>query len=278
MSRLRDRMRNEMELKNFSASTKKNYINCVKSFANYFGKSPAELGEEEIRTYLRYLSQERKVSWSLVNVTQCAIRFLYAKVLERPWSIQKIPRPRKERKLPIVLAKEEIKAILDSVDNKKHRTILMTIYSTGVRISEASHLKVSDIDGKRMTVRVEQGKGKKDRYTLLSAGLLKVLRDYWVDYRPKSWLFPGNRQENPISVSAIQMVFKNGMEKSGIKKAASVHTLRHSFATRLIERGVDLFTVQHLLGHKSLRTTSVYARIQNSRLEKIVNPLDTLLV
>lgn len=177
----------------------------------------------------------------------------------------------------MVLSLCEVKAIFDVIANLKHRVILMTTYSGGFRVSEVAHLRVTDIDSKRMQIRVEQGKGKKDRYTLLSPALLEHLRTYWRYYHPTTWLFPGNRNDKPVGITTIQKVFKNAKKKARINKPATVHTLRHSFATHLLESGVDVFTIQKLLGHTSLHTTSIYIHIQRKNLQKIVNPLDQIL-
>ena len=203
-------------------------------------------------------------------------RFFYVEILHRQWHVDKIPRPKAEKKLPVVLSCDEVKRIFAEVSDFKHRMILMTIYSGGLRVSETANLKVSDIDSSRMQIRVDQGKGKKDRYTLLSERLLKDLRRYYMIYRPGEWLFPGRVDDKPISVSTIQNAFKQAKQRAGIRKPATVHTLRHSFATHLLESGTDILTIQRLLGHSSLKTTKIYIHIQSKYLEKVVNPLDRM--
>jgi len=277
MGRLRDQMLKEMELRNFSPRTVQAYVGHVTAFTRLFGKSPAQMAEKEIRDYLHHLRAERKLSWSNVNIAYSALKFFYVSTLHREWQVDKIPRPKTEKKLPVVLSLSEVKRILDATPNLKHRVILMTTYSAGLRVSETAHLKVTDIDSKRMQIRVEQGKGKRDRYTLLSEALLKDLRAYWRVCRPRVWLFPSNRKGYPISTSTIQKIFKEAKREARIRKSASPHTLRHSFATHLLESGTDLYTIQKLLGHSSLKTTSVYLHIQRHNLENIINPLDRIL-
>lgn len=213
MGSLKDRMREELKLRNLSPRTIKAYISNVEMFSKHFRKSPALMGEEEIREYLRYLREEKKVSWSSINVAHNAMRFFYTKTLKREYSIENIPRSKKEKKLPIVLSKTEVISILESCRNLKYKTILMTVYSTGCRLSEVTHLKVTDIDSKRMTVRIEQGKGKKDRYTSLSKKLLITLREYWRHYRPKGYLFTAYDKNRPLGVSVIQREFQDAKKK-----------------------------------------------------------------
>ena len=213
MERLRDRMLEEMKLRNLSPRTIRAYMSHMERYSKLFGKSPASMGEVEIRKYLRYLREERKVSWSNINVAYNAIRFFYIKTLDRKFCVEKIPRPKIEHKLPIVLSKTEVKSIIEAPANLKYKTIFMALYSTGCRLSEVSHLKVTDIDSKRMQVRVDQGKGRRDRYTLLSETFLITLRDYWCKYTPKTWLFFGCNKDNPLTVTSIQKAFKEAKKK-----------------------------------------------------------------
>jgi site-specific recombinase XerD len=247
----------------------------MKGVARHFRKSPAELGDEEIRAYLHHLMEERKVSQSVLVQTYSALKFFFEKTLQKQWNAFRIPRCKQRRKLPGVLTREEVELILSATKNLKHRAILMTIYSAGLRIGEVTRLKVSDIDSGRMMIRVNEGKGLKDRYTLLGERNLEMLRCYWKAYRPLEWLFPGRNASCPVSISAIQRVFKTSLEKAGIKKKASVHTLRHCFATHLLESGTDLYYIQRLLGHKSAGTTSVYLHITGKDIGKIKSPIDT---
>ncbi len=213
MGVLRDQMQMDMELRNLSPRTIQAYVWHVAAYTRLFGRSPAEMGEEQIRSYLHYLRTERKVSWSNVNIAYSALKFFYVNTLHRDWRVDKIPRPKKEKKLPVVLSPSEVKRIFDAVGDLKHRVILMTIYSAGLRVSEVAHLKVTDIDSQRMQIRVDQGKGKKDRYTLLSETLLKDLREYWSVNRPQTWLFPGGKKGHPILECTIQKVFKEAKKK-----------------------------------------------------------------
>jgi site-specific recombinase XerD len=275
MGKLRDQMEMDMRLRRFSPKTIACYLACMKGVAKHFRKSPAELGDEEIRAYLHYLMEERKVSQSVLVQTYSALKFFFEKTLQKQWNAFRIPRCKQRRKLPGVLTREEVESILSVTKNLKHRTILMTIYSAGLRIGEATRLKVSDIDSGRMMLRVNEGKGLKDRYTLLGERNLEMLRRYWKTYRPLEWLFPGRNASGPVSISAIQRVFKTSLEKAGIKKKASVHTLRHCFATHLLDSGTDLYYIQRLLGHKSAGTTSVYLHITGKDIGKIKSPIDS---
>ncbi len=212
MGKLHDQMLMDMELRNFKPKTIERYLWHLKSFTKLFDRSPAELGEQEIRHYLHYLKKERNTSWSNVNQGYSALRFFYVQTLHRAWNVDKIPRPKGERSLPQVLSQQEVTGFLDATSNFKYRVIFMTIYSGGLRLSEAAHLKVADIDKDRMQIRINKGKGNKDRYTLLSKRLLSELRPYWHAYRPTTWLFPG-RDNNPISVSSIQVAFRRSKKK-----------------------------------------------------------------
>jgi integrase/recombinase XerD len=275
MGELRNQMEMDMRLRRFSPKTIACYLACMKGVARHFRKSPAELGDEEIRAYLHHLMEERKVSQSVLVQTYSALKFFFEKTLQKQWNAFRIPRCKQRRKLPGVLSREEVELILSATKNLKHRAILMTIYSAGLRIGEVTRLKVSDIDSGRMMIRVNEGKGLKDRYTLLGERNLEMLRCYWKAYRPQEWLFPGRNASCPVSTSAIQRVFKTSLEKAGIKKKASVHTLRHCFATHLLESGTDLYYIQRLLGHKSAGTTSVYLHITGKDIGKIKSPIDT---
>lgn len=213
MGALRDRMFANMRMRDFSPKTVKAYLWHVTEFTRYFGKSPDLLGEEEVRRYLLYLSDERKLSWSSVNVGYSALRFFYVNTLNRDWQVNKIPRPKGRRRLPVVLGHDELRQLFSATSNLKHRVIFKTIYSAGLRLSEASNLKLHHIESDSMRLRVEQGKGKKDRYTLLSSTVLAELRDYWRTCRPTSWLFYGTDKERPISVSTIQVAFHRAKKK-----------------------------------------------------------------
>jgi site-specific recombinase XerD len=232
------------------------------------------MGEEEIRKYLYHLIKIKKVSQSSINQAYSAMKFFYTTTLEREWNDVRIPRVKNGKRLPIVLSMEEVTRLLGCIDNIKHLAILTTIYSGGLRIGEATRLKASDVDSERMTIRVEAGKGNKDRYTLLADHTLDILRTYWKAYRPGEWLFPGTRLGKPISTESVRMVFKRALQKAGIEKKATVHTLRHSFATHLLEAGTDLYYIQRLLGHSTANTTSVYLHITGKDLARVRSPID----
>ncbi len=213
MGELRDRMLEEMKLRNLSQKTVKSYIMQMEMYAKMFGRSPADLGEVDIRNYMRYLREEKELSSSSINVAYCALKFFYTQILDRKFCIEKISRPKREKKLPIILSKSEVRSILEKAKNLKYKTKLMTIYSTGSRLMEATHLKITDIYSKRMQVRINQGKGKKDRYTILSKTLLTTLREYWRCYRPKQWLFTGIGKEGPLGESVVQKEFQEAKKK-----------------------------------------------------------------
>lgn len=234
-------------------------------------------GGEEIKEYLHYLITVKKVSHSYVKTVYSALKFFYEVTLQRDWCMKGIPRSKKPKKLPVVLSKPELNDLFNAVTNLKHRAILVTIYAAGLRISEAVNLKVSDIDSKNMQIPVVQGKGQKDRYTLLSPKNLEILRDYWKYHHPTEWLFPGNTADKPISTGSIQKAFKSAKIKAGIKKEATVHTLRHSFATHLVEAGTSIYHIQQLMGHTSPKTTSVYIHISRKDILQVRSPFDSMV-
>ena len=275
MATLKQRMKDDLQLRGLSPRTQATYIVQVTRFARYFNKLPDKLGEKEVKEYLLHLLNEKHVSYATLAQSYSALKFIYEVTLRRPWAVKRIPYPKTPRKLPVVLSKKEIGAIFSVTTNLKHRAILMMTYSAGLRISEVLHLRLSDIDRARMTVLVRQGKGKKDRYSLLSKVVLQTLDEYLQAYRPRTWLFPCVYRDEPISATSIQKVFRVMKSRAGITKPATVHTLRHSFATHLLEAGCDLHHVQLLLGHKSPQTTTVYLHVSKKDLVRIVSPLDT---
>ena len=276
MGKLRDQMEMDMKLRRLSPRTISCYLACMKNIAVYFGKSPAELRGEEIRSYLYHLMEDRRASQAVINQSYSALKFFFENTLQKPWDVLKIPRSKQRKKLPGVLSRQEVESIFSATGNLKHRAILMTVYSAGLRVGEVTRLKVSDIDSERMMIRVNEGKGLKDRYTLLGERNLEILRLYYKEYRPLEWLFPGKDPSEPVSISCVQRVFKASVQEAGIKKKASVHTLRHSFATHLLESGTDLYYIQRLLGHKSAGTTAVYLHIAGKDFGKIKSPIDIL--
>ena len=274
MGKLREQMKGDLELKGLSPNTQEIYLRQVSQFSRHFRRSPHHLGEKEVREYLLYLIREKKVSTSTVNQCYHALKFLYERTLERERVMARVPRVKTHKKLPIVLDREEVESLFSVMKNVKHRAILMLIYSSGLRLMEAAHLKVTDIDSKRMLLRVRQGKGSKDRYTILSKVALKALREYWNQYRPQEWLFAGRFPGKPLHGRSIQKVLIKAKKLAGIKKPATIHTLRHSFATHLLEAGTDLYHIHLLLGHSSLNTTTIYLHVSRKELVRIVSPLD----
>lgn len=276
MTPLRQRMIDAMQLRNFSPKTIKLYIDNVARFAQYHKKSPDKLGLEEVRTYLLYLVRERKNAWGTYKQALAALRYFYRWVVNGPEIVEDIRFPRPERRLPVVLSFEEVQRFFAAIPSFKHRMILMTAYAAGLRISEVVNLQVTDIDSQRMVIRVCQGKRKKDRYTILSPVLLEMLRHWWVAARPVSYLFPGRSLDRPMSVATVQTMCKEAQEKAGIDKRVTPHTLRHSFATHLLEAGTDLRVIQELLGHASPRTTALYTHVSAKLIAQTKSPLDLL--
>ena len=272
---LKQRMQDDLELRGFSPHTQKEYLMRVTHFARYFGKLPDKLGEKEVKEYFLHLTRDKHATYGVLNMTYCALKFIYTVTLGRPWEMEKIPRLKRPVKMPVILDKEEVHRLIVLTDNLKHRAILTMAYSSGLRISEVAHLKVSDIDAARMTVLVRQGKGKKDRYTILSKKALGTLTQYLETYRPTSWLFPGATTGTPITESSIGCVMRAAKKRAVITKKATIHTLRHSFATHLLEQGTDIRSVQSLLGHRSIMTTVVYLHVSPKSLSRVTSPLDT---
>jgi integrase/recombinase XerD len=258
MGELKEAMKRVMLLRGYSPRTMKVYIKHVSSFVRYFGKSPAELNQDHVCLYLMHLSEEKGVSTAYRDQAVSALKFFYGRVLGEPFTAESLPRPKKEHKLPAVLSAREVKLFLGSVRNIKHLAILTLMYSAGLRVGEVVKLKVDDIDSDRNVIHIRGGKGRKDRYSLLSTVALEVLRMYVRLYRPQEWLFPGERKGRHITIRTVQKVVEQTRERAGIRKAFSSHTLRHSFATHLLESGTDLRYIQELLGHKSSKTTEVY--------------------
>jgi integrase/recombinase XerD len=276
MTTLRQRMIDDLKVRNRSSRTIKTYVAQVANFARHFGKSPELLGSEEIRQYQVYLVEQRRVSWSYFNQAVCALRFLSRHTLGRDELVAHIPFPRQPRKLPVVLSQAEVIRLFDAVRSLKQRAILMTAYATGLRLAEVTHLQVSDIDSERMVLRVRQGKGQKDRYVMLSPTLLELLRLYWRVERPISWLFPSKSKEQPINHSVVQRACHQAGLDAGLTKSATVRSLRHSFATHLLEAGTNIRIIQTLLGHSSVSTTQRYTYVSNKTVRATESPLELL--
>jgi integrase/recombinase XerD len=272
MTPLRQRMIEDLRVRNFSPTTQRAYIYAVARFAQHFGKSPELLGPEDIRVYQLHLLS-KQLAWSTFNVSVCALRFLYRVTLGKDWAVRHIPYP---RQLPVILSLAELQQFFEAIPNLKHRAALMTAYAAGLRVSEVVALKITDIDSQRMVIRVEQGKGHKDRYVMLSPRLLTLLRTYWKTVRPKEWLFPGAEHNLHLSVRTLQVVCHNAWQNSGLTKPVTMHSLRHCFATHLLEQGTDLRTIQLLMGHRSLATTGRYLSIATSSICSTASPLDLL--
>jgi site-specific recombinase XerD len=268
-----EKMQFEMELRNYSRNTQRHYISHIKLLENHFGKSADKITPDEIKQYLHYRIKSG-ISYSNVDISCNAFNLLFNIVLGRNWSDNVIVRPKKLKKLPPVLSRDEILSIISKIENIKHKTILMTIYSAGLRISEALNLKVSDIDSENMLISVRLGKGSKDRLTILGQENLKMLRLYWKLYRPSDLLFPGLVEGKPLTPRYIQHVFQVSKLNAGIMKPATVHTLRHSFATHLLENNTDLRTIQLLLGHSDISTTSKYIHLSKKHIASVRSPLD----
>lgn len=276
MTPLRQRMTEAMQIRNFTANTQAAYLQQILLLARYYHQSPEALGPQQVQAYQLYLTNERKLAPGSLCTVAAALRFLFHVTLKRDWALDDIPIPKKPLKLPVVLSPEEIKRFLECVGSLKHRTLLTTAYAAGLRVSEATHLKVGDIDSQRMVIRVEQGKGQKDRYVMLSARLLEELRAYWKRARPAAWLFPGDMPGQPITRSAVGLACEKARRLAGIDKPITPHSMRHAFATHLLEAGADVRRIQLLLGHRSLATTSHYLKVATSSVCATVSPFDLL--
>jgi site-specific recombinase XerD len=269
-------MIDSMTLRGMAAKTQAGYVRVVAGLATYYGRSPDRISDEEVQAYLLHLIRERKLSWSSCNVAVHGLRFFYHKTLSRKKTTFHIPGPRKPSRLPEILSQEEVARIFTHTRLPRHRALLMTAYAAGLRVSELVHLRVCDIDSDRMTIRVEQGKGAQDRYTLLSPRLLEELRCYWALERPQPFLFPMRRVPKPMDPSTAQRIYQAAKQRAGITKHGSIHTLRHAFATHLLESGTDLHTIQRLLGHHHIRSTMRYLHLARRNITDRSSPLDLL--
>jgi len=277
MTSLRQRFIEDMQIRNLAVTTQVCYVQQVSQFARHFKKSPELLGPEVIRTYQLYLMNEKKLSTASIMIATAALRFVYRVTLKKDWSFADIiPLPKNPQKLPIILSPEEVIQFLDCVRMRKHRVILTTCYAAGLRISEAIALTPPAIDSKRMVLRVEQGKGRKDRYVMLSPKLLEILREWWRRERPEHWLFPGDKPGCHITRSTVEAECATTKRISKIPKPITPHSLRHAFAVHLLEGGTDVRTIQLLLGHRSLATTAKYLRIATCKVCSTTSPLDLL--
>jgi integrase/recombinase XerD len=277
MTSLRQRMIEDMQIRNLSVHTQKCYVLQVSLFARHFSKSPELLGPEQIRAYQIYLTNERKLATKSILLAIAALRFLYKVTLKKNWVFETIiPAPKAPQTLPVVLSPEEVIQFLDCISSRKYRAILTTCYAAGLRVSEAVALAPLAIDSKRMVLRVEQGKGQKDRYVMLSPKLLEVLRAWWRVEKPKDWLFPGDMPGQHITKGAVERECQKAHRICKIPKPITPHSLRHAFAVHLLEQGTDVRTIQLLLGHRNLATTAKYLRIATSKVCSTSSPLDLL--
>jgi len=280
VTRLRKMMLEELQRRNYSEITTRKYLRVVTDFAKYFGKSPDRLGPNELRTYQAYLLKERKLTPGTAVNCVAALRFFFVKTLKRHQYREFLPYPKDRRRLPTVLSREEVSRLINAAGNLFRRTLLMVLYGTGMRRSELAHLKVSDIDSQRMIIRVVAGKGDKDRDLPLSPALLEILREYWRWRKPRLYLFPTRtcrrRLDQPISDKTVWIACSEAARHAGISKRVTPHTLRHSWATHLLEAGTDLRTIQVLLGHGDLETTAQYLHLSQRHLQAVTNPLDNL--
>src|SRR6266576_1846022 len=277
MTSLRLRMLEDMQIRNLAVNTQESYVQQVSLFARYFNQSPEQLGPEEIRIYQVYLTKEKKLATGSILIAISALRFLYKVTLKKNWTFEDIiPAPKKPQTLPVVLSPEEVLQFLAWVGSRKHHALLTTCYAAGLRVSEAIALTPPAIDSKRMVVQVEQGKGMKDRYVILSPKLLEILRQWWRAERPEHWLFPGDMPGQHIGRSAVELECRKAHGICKISKPITPHSLRHAFAVHLLEQGTDVRTIQLLLGHRSLATTAKYLRIATSKVCSTSSPLDLL--
>ena len=277
MNPLRQQMDGDMIVRRMSERTREAYLNAVAGLAKHYHRSPDRVSEAEVQSYLLHLLQERKLAWSSCNIVTYGLKFFYHNTLKRRELEFRVPSARQPQKLPQILSREEVAALISGTKNLKHRVILMATYAAGLRVSEVCALKVTHIDSARMMIRVEQGKGAKDRYTLLSTRLLEELRLYWKAHRPGSYLFPAARNtDKPMDVKSAQRIFYAAKDRAGISKDGGIHGLRHAFATHLLEAGTDLHTIQRLMGHGQLSTTMRYFHLAQKHLANTPSPLDLL--
>jgi site-specific recombinase XerD len=269
-------MEEELRLRGVSEKTVVAYVGAVRRFAEHFGRSPDTLGAEEVRTFLLAVAEERGWSWSTANQALCGLKFFYRHVVGRPLDVDKLPFRKRKQPLPTVLSEAEVTRLLSAPMSLKLRTVLMTLYSAALRLSEGTHLRPGDVDSVAMAIRVREPKGGRDRSVMLSIQLLHALRAYWRVYRPGPWLFYGKSKERPIDTRTVQRAVRKAGEDAGIAKRVTPHTLRHSCATHLLERGTSVRHIQELLGHKSIRTTLIYTRVSPQSLAGVVSPLDRL--
>ena len=276
MTELRRRMDDAMIVRGMADRTRETYLWAVTGLATFYHRSPDQIADAEVQAYLLHLIRDRQRSWSTCNIVVHGLRFFYHETLKRARTTFCIPSPRQPGTLPALLSRAEVQHLIAHAANLKHRTMLMTTYAGGLRLNEVLHLRVGDIDSARMTMRVEQGKGGKDRYTVLSAHLLEALRAYWKIYHPTTWLFPSSSRPHPMDPTGLQRAYQTAKRDAGITKPGDIHALRHAFATHLLEAGVDVHTIQRLLGHQSIQTTTRYWHLTHASLTTQATRLELL--
>jgi integrase/recombinase XerD len=277
MTSLRRRMLEDLQLRGLAPTTQQCYLDAVRQLAHHYRRPPDQLSDEELRQYFLFLRNEKQVAESTFRIHLYGIRFLYERTLQRPWPVFDLVRPRHPQTLPVVLSRREVRSLLALVANPTARMCLQLIYACGLRLREGTQLQISDIDAQRMLVRVRQGKGGKDRFVPLAPRVLELLRAYWQRQRPRPWLFPARDQRMPLPATTLQKTFTRVVRQSGLAKEASIHTLRHSYATHLLERGVSLRVIQELLGHQSPRTTARYTHLTPPTLDVVHATIATLM-
>jgi len=269
-------MLDDLQMRNYSPRTQRTYLDWVSRFAQHFSTPPDRLGSEHLRKFQLYLAHDKRASWSAYNQAVCALKFFYRVTLGREVEIQRLAFAKKPRRLPTVLSRDEVAALLNAVGNLKHRAAISAMYAAGLRLSEALHLRPQDIDSDRKVIHVRHAKGQKERCTMLSAGLLRLLREQWKVERPKTYLFPGKFPDRPLHETSIQKAVRTAQLRARITKKVHCHALRHSFATHLLEDGVDLRTIQLLLGHSNLSTTAIYLHVGQEGTKRTRSPFDLL--
>jgi len=277
MGKLHDQMQEDLVLKAYSPNTQRAYLRCARHFAGYYMRSPEEMGEQEVRGFLLHLVRDRQASPANLDMHVNALKFLYNVTLKRPEVVEGLSHPKRPKTLPVILSPEEVLRVFAAIRSVKHKAIIATAYAAGLRISEVCGLRITDIDSQRMRIHVRSGKGKKDRYVMLAESLLVLLRQYYQKARPKGeYLFPGYKPHRPICTNAVRQVLRKVIRETGLAKKVTMHTLRHCFATHLLEAGTDIRILQVLLGHSSIRTTLRYTHITDRLVQKLVSPLDMI--
>ncbi len=277
MGKLHDRMQEDLLLKGYSLHTQRAYLRCARYFASHYMRSPEEMGEQEIRTFLLHLVRDRKASPATLSMYINALKFLYNVTLKRPEAVKGISYPKRPKTLPVILSPEEVRRVFEAIRSVKYKAIIAAAYAAGLRISEVCGLRIADIDSQRRRIHIRSGKGKKDRYVMLGESLLSLLRQYYQKVRPQGeYLFPGQKPQRHITPTAVRQVLRKVIRETGLAKKVTMHTLRHCFATHLMEAGTDIRILQVLLGHSSIRTTLRYTHITDRLVQKLVSPLDLI--